>query len=81
MVCRKPHPAELRERAVNTVSELRRRPLFVREGGNHSGNCSKIAPSLPAWGSGCSAARNRSHAASATVRSTSFRYTRSFPVS
>ena len=45
--------------------------------GNQGGNCSRIAPSLPAWRSGSRAARNRSQAWSVTAGSTSFRYTRS----
>ena len=53
--------------------------LFAREIGNQGGNCSRIAPSLPAARSGSSAARNRSQAWSATAGSTSLRYTRSFP--
>jgi hypothetical protein len=53
--------------------------LFAREIGNHGGNCSRIAPSLPASSSGESAAKNRSHAWSATAGSMSLRYTRSLP--
>jgi hypothetical protein len=36
--------------------------LRALEMGNHGGNCSKMAPSLPAWRSGSSAAVNRSYA-------------------
>ena len=55
-------------------------PCCARPIGNHGGNWSRIAPSLPASRSGSSAARNRSQTSSATAGSTSLRYTRSFPV-
>src|SRR4029079_10541248 len=60
-------------RLHSSTYSLLRRPM-----GNHCGNWNSSAPSLPAWCSGSSAARNRSQTWSTTFWSRSFAYTLAF---